>query len=62
MAAKMRTTAAEELERATADLIKGVRDPDAMKKACAELDHSREQLRKKVGQVDLAVELTHRDE
>jgi hypothetical protein len=62
MATKTKTTPAEELERAVEDLMKGVRDPAAMKKAGDQLDRSREALRKKFGELDLAVELSKREE
>ena len=38
-------------------LIRGVRDPEAMRKACEEMDAAREELRRRIGTVDVAVDL-----
>ena len=43
------------LERAS----KGERDPDAMDQALKELDLGREELRKRIGTVNIAVDLIH---
>lgn len=44
--------------RAAADRVaKGVRDPVAMKKAARAMDRMREETRKQVGMVDVAVDL-----
>lgn len=53
-----------DLERAVANLIKGVRDPDLMDKAAKEMDDGREEIHQRLGELDLAVELTResRDE
>lgn len=43
------------LERAS----KGERDPDAMGQALKELDRGREELRQRIGTVNIAVDLIH---
>ena len=35
---------------------KGVRDPELMRKACEEMDRMREELKKRIGTVDVAVD------
>jgi hypothetical protein len=51
-----------ELERTIHNLIQGVRDPDAMDRAAKEMDEAREEIRQRYGELDLAAELTERDE
>lgn len=51
------TTALNELHDVIARVQSGVRDPAAAQKATERMDRMREELRKKVGTVDLAVEL-----
>ena len=51
-----------ELEKTIQNLIQGVRDPDAMDRAAKEMDKAREEVRQRLGEVDLAAELTERDE
>jgi hypothetical protein len=51
-----------ELEAAVADLIKGVRDPEKMERAARELEEGREEVRRRIGETNIAVELTDRDE
>jgi hypothetical protein len=51
-----------ELEKTIRNLIQGVRDPDAMDRAAKEMDEAREEVRQRLGVVDLAAELTERDE
>jgi hypothetical protein len=53
-----------ELEKTIQNLIKGVRDPDAMDRAAKEMDEGREEVRRRLGEVDLAVALVResRDE
>jgi hypothetical protein len=53
-----------ELEAAVADLIKGVRDPEKMRKAAERMDRMREEMRQRVGEVEIAVDLVRqvRDE
>ena len=46
-----------ELERVVDRLLNGVRDPDAMKKACERMDRMREEMRQRVGEVEVAVDL-----
>jgi hypothetical protein len=46
-----------ELQVAVDRLIKGVRDPEAMEKASERMDRMREEMRKRVGQVEVAVDL-----
>ena len=50
------------LEKTIQNLIRGVRDPDAMDLAARELDEGREEIRRRLGELDLAAELTERDE
>ena len=53
-----------ELEQTIQDLIKGIRDPDAMDRAAQEMDEGREEIRQRLGVLDIAVELVResRDE
>jgi hypothetical protein len=51
-----------ELEKTIENLIHGVRDPEAMDRAAKEMDEAREEVRQRLGEVDLAAELTERDE
>ena len=51
-----------ELEAAVADLIQGVRDPAKMEQAARELEEGREEIRRRIGETNIAVELTDRDE
>jgi hypothetical protein len=46
-----------ELEAAVANATKGILDSDLAKKACNEMDRMREEMRKKTGILDVAVEL-----
>ncbi|MBI2808883.1 MAG: hypothetical protein HYX68_28205 [Planctomycetes bacterium] len=46
-----------ELESVLADLAKGRRNPDAMKKAAQDMDRMREETRKKLGALNVAVDL-----
>ncbi|HTU88940.1 MAG TPA: hypothetical protein VMF69_02485 [Gemmataceae bacterium] len=46
-----------ELQRVVDNAAKGIRDPEEMKKACMEMDRLRQQLRRKVGTLDVAVDL-----
>jgi hypothetical protein len=36
---------------------KGIRDPEAMRRACERMDRSREEVRKRVGTLTIAVDL-----
>jgi hypothetical protein len=49
------------LEATIADLINGVRDPAKMEEAARELDEGREEIRRRLGVLDVAVELTDPD-
>lgn len=49
--------AKRELEAAIERLMKGVRDPEAARKACERMDRMREELWERIGTVELAVEL-----
>jgi hypothetical protein len=51
------TIALNELHDVIARVQAGVRDPDAAKKALERMDRMREELRQKIGTVDMAVEL-----
>jgi hypothetical protein len=53
-----------ELEKTIQNLIQGIRDPDAMDRAAQEMDEGREEIRRRLGDLDLAVELVResRDE
>jgi hypothetical protein len=51
-----------ELEKAIEDMIKGVRDPDEMDRAAREMDEGREEIRQRLGELNIAVELTDPDE
>ena len=51
-----------ELERAIRDMMRGARDPRKMDKAARELDEGREEIRRRIGETNIAVELTDRDE
>jgi hypothetical protein len=50
------------LEAAVADLIAGVRDPRKADEAARELEEGREEIRHRIGVVDLSAELTDPDE
>ena len=42
--------------------IKGIRDPERMDQAAKEMDEAREEVFQRLGELDLAAELTDRDE
>jgi hypothetical protein len=44
-----------ELQNVIQDLIKGVRDPERMRRAAAEMDRTREEIYRRIGLVDFAV-------
>jgi hypothetical protein len=46
-----------ELEEAVGEIMKGVRDPEKMDHAAREMDEGREEIRQRLGELDLAVEL-----
>ena len=45
-----------------ADLIQGVRDPKKSDEAARELERGREEIRRRIGMVDISAELTDPDE
>jgi hypothetical protein len=51
-----------ELEEACADAMSGIRRPEKMAEAERELEEGREEIRERLGVLDLANELTDRDE
>jgi hypothetical protein len=51
------TSTMAELQEAADRAAKGIRDPDAMRKALARLAVAREELRKRVGILDVSVDL-----
>ena len=57
MPTAVETAAYEQLRQTIDRLIKGERDPEEMRKACEEMDAAREQLRQRIGTVEVAVEL-----
>jgi hypothetical protein len=46
-----------ELEEAVARLVAGVHDTEAIRKACERMDAMREELRQRVGTIEVAVDL-----
>jgi transcription initiation factor TFIIIB Brf1 subunit/transcription initiation factor TFIIB len=46
-----------ELQRAVDNAVNGTRDPEAMARAALEMDQGREEIRRRLGEVNLAVEL-----
>jgi len=57
MSSEISSSALTELRETLARVQAGVRDPQAMRQACERMDRNREELRKKVGTLDMAVEL-----
>ena len=51
-----------ELQQAVADMIRGARDPAAMDEAAREMDEGREEIRRRLGELDIAVTLTDPDD
>lgn len=51
------TSTIAELQEAADRATKGVRDPEAMRRACEQMDRSREELRRRVGTLNIAVDL-----
>lgn len=45
------------MQEAADKAAQGLRDPDAMREACEEMDRMREELRQRIGTVDMAVDL-----
>jgi len=50
-------TTQKELQEAVDRLVKGVRDPEATRRACERMDQMREELRERIGTVEVAVDL-----
>jgi hypothetical protein len=55
---------AHQPEKTVQNLIQGIRDPDAMDRAAQEMDEGRDEIRRRLGELDLAIELVResRDE
>ena len=47
----------DSLQEAIDRALKGIRDPEAARKACEEMDQAREEMRSRYGERSLAVEL-----
>jgi hypothetical protein len=45
-----------ELNQAIARRMKGVRDPEAARRACERMDRMREEIKKRIGTVEVAVD------
>ena len=50
-------TGKQELDEAIARLLKGTRDPEAGRKAREDMDRMREETRRRIGTVEVAVDL-----
>jgi hypothetical protein len=46
-----------ELQRAVDNAMNGIRNPEAMDRAALEMDQGREEIRQRLGELNLAVEL-----
>jgi hypothetical protein len=46
-----------ELQEAVRQLANGVRDPEIVRNACARMDRMREELRERIGTIEVAVDL-----
>ena len=57
MSTETPTTGKHELEEVISRLMSGQRDPEAGKKAREEMDRMREETRKRIGTVDVSVQL-----
>ncbi len=51
------TDGKRELEEVVARLMKGERDPEAARRACERMDQTREEIRERIGMVEVAVDL-----
>ncbi len=51
-----------ELNDAIAAILRGVRDPLKMERAARELDEGREEIRRRLGETNIAAELTDLDD
>jgi hypothetical protein len=45
------------LQEAIDRVVRGIRDPNAVRRACEEMDQAREQMQREFGERDLAVDL-----
>jgi hypothetical protein len=45
------------LQEAIDRVVHGIKDPEAARRACAEMDQAREEMRREFGELDLAVAL-----
>jgi hypothetical protein len=45
------------LQEAIDRVVRGIRDPKAARRACEEMDHAREEMRREYGERDFAVDL-----
>lgn len=63
MSTDIPTTGKHELEELISKLVRGERDPEAAKKSRERMDRMREETRKRVGTVEVAVDFVreHRD-
>jgi hypothetical protein len=50
------------LEATVADLMAGIRHPEKMDEAARELDEGREEIRRRIGETNIAAELTDPDD
>jgi hypothetical protein len=55
MSIETATTDRQRLEELIARLMRGERDPEAMRRACERMDRMREEIQKRIGTVDVAV-------
>jgi hypothetical protein len=46
-----------ELRAATERAARGIRDPEVMRRACERMDRMREELRRRAGDLDVAIDL-----
>ena len=51
-----------ELEATIDRAMRGIRDPERMDQAAKEMDEAREEIRQRLGEMNLAAELTERDD
>ena len=50
------------VEATVADMIAGIRHPEKMDEAARELDEGREEIRRRIGETNIAAELTDPDD
>lgn len=56
MSIDTKTTDRQELDEVIAKLMRGERDPEAARRACERMDRMREEIYKRVGTVEVAVD------